>query len=83
MIIDQLDKKLIFLIKSVRIEPCVVECKNRFIFENKVTFDVLLLDTAKIYWFDLKRCLANLNSTFLSHKLLYYQKIIIVYFIRK
>ena len=34
-----------FLIKSVRIEPCVVERKNQFIFENKITFDVLSINS--------------------------------------
>ena len=37
-----------FFIKSVRMAPCVVEHKNRFIFENKITFDVWPLNTAKI-----------------------------------
>ena len=29
-----------FFINSVRIEPCVVDRKNRFIFSNKIFFDV-------------------------------------------
>ena len=37
-----------FFIKSLRIEPFVVERKNHFIFENKITFDVSPLNTAKI-----------------------------------
>ena len=37
-----------FFVKSVRIEPCVVERKNRFIFEKEITFDLSTLNTAKI-----------------------------------
>ena len=36
------------LIKSVRIKPYFIERKNRFIFENEITFDVSPLNTAKI-----------------------------------
>ena len=39
--------KLNLFIKPVRIEPCVVERKNRFDFE-KITFDLSPLNTAKI-----------------------------------
>ena len=37
-----------FFIKSVRFEPGVVERENRFIFENKITVDLSLINTAKI-----------------------------------
>ena len=39
--------KNFFFIKSLRIERCVVERKNRFIFENKIIFDVFSFSTAK------------------------------------
>ena len=32
------------------IEPCVVERKNRLIFQNKITFDAFSLNTAKLVW---------------------------------
>ena len=34
--------------KSLSIEPCVVERKNLAIFKNKITVDALSLNTAKI-----------------------------------
>ena len=37
-----------FFIKSLYIEPYVVERRNRFIFKNKITFDAFSLNTAKI-----------------------------------
>ena len=37
-----------FFIKSLCIEPRLVERKNRFIFQNKNTFDAFSLNTAKI-----------------------------------
>ena len=45
----------------MRIEPCVVERKNQFIFENKITFDVSPLIRPR-YRFELKKCLTNLNQ---------------------
>ena len=39
---------IIVFIKSVRIEPIVVERKNRFNFENKISFDLSSVNTAKI-----------------------------------
>ena len=44
----------LFFIKSLCIELCVVERKNRFIFKNQIPSDVLPLNTAKIYRFELK-----------------------------
>ena len=46
----------------MRIEPCVVERKNKFIFENKITFDVSLLNTANIYRLDFKKVLNKFKS---------------------
>ena len=43
-----------FFIKSLCIEPCVVERKNRFIFQNKITFDTFSLNTAKIEVFSVE-----------------------------
>ena len=43
----------------MRIEPYVVERKNRFIFENKIIFDLSPLNTAKLYRFDKKKCKTN------------------------
>ena len=41
--------------ESVRIEPCVVERKYRFIFENKITFDL-----RPKYRFEFKKFLTDL-----------------------
>ena len=43
-----------FFIKSLCIEPYVVERKNRFIFQNKITFDTFSLNTAKIEVFSVE-----------------------------
>ena len=48
-----------FLIKSVRIEPCVVERKNQFIFEQTIYFDVKYGQDIGLI---LKKCLKNLNK---------------------
>ena len=41
----------LFFIKSVRIEPRVVERKNRFIFENKITITITIIQLLLLFLF--------------------------------